>query len=151
MNQTKRMMERWLLLLAYGHILAGVAIPFAAYSGGFHYYSGLLQQAFWPGQDVPAATLDFQRWIIALFGPTIASVGVVMVYLAKAGIRTAEPWPWNAMLIALAVWAPSDIGISLMKHFWLHVQVDVAVLLAIVPPTVMLRALATGKQAQVSP
>ncbi len=128
------MMEKWLLLLAYGHIVAGVAIPFVAYSTAFNYYSALLQQAFWPAQTVPGATVEFQRWIVALFGPTIASVGVVMVFLVKAGAKNAQPWPWNAILTALAVWAPGDICISLMKDFWLHMQIDVVVLLAIVPP-----------------
>ncbi len=149
-ERPQRFLQAWLLLLAWAHILAGIAIPLVAYSAAFDSYSGLLQQAFWPGEAVPAQTVEFQRWIVALFGPTIASVGVVMVYLVKAGIRTAEPWPWNAMLIALAVWAPGDIGISLMKHFWLHVQIDIAVLLVIVPPTVMLRVLATGKHAQLT-
>ena len=143
MYQAKNIMGKWLLLLSYGHIAAGIAIPLVAYSPAFDYYSGLLQQAFWPTQAVPAATLEFQRWFASLFGPTIASVGVVMVYLVKAGIKSSEPWPWNAILIALAVWAPGDIYISLMKSFWLHVQVDVAILLAIVPPVFALRAHAT--------
>lgn len=149
MFQAKGIMEKWLLLLSYGHIVAGIAIPFVAYSSAFDYYSGLLQQAFWPAQAVPQATIEFQRWFAALFGPTIASVGVVMVYLVKAGIKYAEPWPWDAILIALAIWAPGDICISLMKSFWLHVQTDAVVLLAIVPPVFMLRVHAAGKQKKV--
>jgi hypothetical protein len=149
MSQAKGIMEKWLLLLSYGHIVAGIVIPFVTYSSAFDYYSGLLQQAFWPGQEVPMATIEFQRWFAALFGPTIASVGVVMVYLVKAGIRYAEPWPWNAILIALAIWAPGDIGITLMKHFWLHVQIDVVVLLALVPPVLILRARAASLKEQV--
>lgn len=141
---TPGMPAQWLLLAAYGHILAGIAIPFIAYSNGFDYYSGLLQQTFWPHAAVPAETLDFQRWIVSLFGPTLASVGVVMVFLVRAGIRTGERWPWTAMLLALAVWAPGDIGISLMKHFWMHVLIDAAVLLAVVPPLLVLRARAAG-------
>ena len=151
MLQAKSIMEKWLLLLSYGHIAAGIAIPVVAYSSAFDYYSGLLQTAFWPAQEVPMATVEFQRWFAALFGPTIASVGVVMVYLVRAGIKSAEPWPWNAILLALAVWAPGDIGISLMKNFWLHVQIDVVVLLALVPPVLMLRAQAIRKLRQGHP
>ena len=151
MSQAKGILEKWLLLLAYSHIAAGIAIPFVAYAPAFDYYSGLLQTAFWPGQQVPMPAIEFQRWFAALFGPTIASVGVVIVYLVKAGIRYAEPWPWNAILIALAVWAPGDIGISLMKNFWLHVGIDVGVLLTIVPPVLMLRAHAAKLQVQLQP
>ncbi|HKB59402.1 MAG TPA: hypothetical protein VKC56_05070 [Gallionellaceae bacterium] len=135
---------KWLLLLAWAHILAGLAIPLIAYSAGFGYYSGLLQQTFWPHAAVPAQTVEFQRWIVALFGPTLASVGVVMVYLVRAGIRTGETWPWTAILLALAVWAPGDIGISMMKHFRLHLWLDIAALLAIVPAALILRARAAS-------
>jgi hypothetical protein len=148
MTKIENLLEKWLLLLAYGHIAAGIAIPVVAYSSVFDYYSCLLQAAFWPAQPVPMATIEFQRWFAALFGPTIASVGVVMVYLVKAGIKSAEIWPWNAILVALAVWAPGDIYISLMRNFWLHVQIDVVTLLTIVPPVLLLRANAVRKQAQ---
>lgn len=140
MDKVKRFLEKWLLLVAWGHVVAGIAIPLIAYSTGFDYYSALLHRAFWPGEAVPAQTVEFQRWIVALFGPTIASVGVVMVYLVRAGIRTGERWPWTAILFAMAVWAPGDIGLSLMRHFQLHVWIDVATLLAIVPAVLILKA-----------
>lgn len=133
-------LERWLLLIAFGHIAAGVAIPVLAYSGAFDFYSALLKNEFWPTHEVPLETIEFQRWFVALFGPTIASVGVVFAYLVKAGIKYRETWPWNALLIAIAAWAPGDIYISLMRNFWLHVQIDVVAVLAIVPPALLLRA-----------
>lgn len=135
-----RLLQNWLLALAWLHLAIGLAIPFIAYSALFDYYSALLQAAFWPGQSVPAETLSFQRWIVSLFGPTLASIGVVMIYLVRAGIRTNESWPWNAILLALLVWAPGDIGISLLKDFRLHVWIDAIALLAIVPPVLLLRA-----------
>lgn len=146
-----RVLQNWLLLLAWLHLAIGLAIPVIAYSALFGHYSALLQAAFWPGQEVPAATIEFQRWFAALFGPTLASVGVVMIYLVKAGIKYADPWPWDAILIALAVWAPGDIFISLINNFWLHVQIDVGVLLAIVPATIILRVQAIGQQRQFHP
>jgi hypothetical protein len=135
-----RLLQTWLLAIAWLHLAIGLAIPFIAHSGLFDPYSALLQQAFWPGQTVPPETLAFQRWIVSLFGPTLASVGVVMIFLVRAGIRSAETWPWNAILAALAVWAPGDIIISLMKDFWLHVWVDAFALLVIVPPVLWLRS-----------
>jgi predicted DCC family thiol-disulfide oxidoreductase YuxK len=139
-SHTKTRLETWLLLVAWGHIFIGLAIPLLAYSGAFAYYSGLLHQAFWPGLAMTGETVQFQRWIVALFGPTIASVGVVMAYLVRAGAKFRERWPWNAILVSLAVWAPGDIGISLLRHFWLHVWIDAAALLAIFPPVLILRA-----------
>jgi len=141
-----RFLQTWLLAIAWLHLAIGVAIPFIAHSGLYDHYSALLQHAFWPGQIVPPETLAFQRWIVSLFGPTLASVGVVMIFLVRAGIRSAEVWPWNAILMALAVWAPGDIAISLTKDFWLHIVIDTFALMVIVPPVVILRAHAIRHQ-----
>lgn len=135
-----RFLQNWLLLLAWLHLATGLAIPVIAHSAQFGHYSALLQAEFWPGQMLPPETLAFQRWIVSLFGPTLASVGVVMIYLVRAGIRSDDAWPWNAILLALAVWAPGDIYISLLRDFWLHVWIDALALLAIVPPVLVLRA-----------
>jgi hypothetical protein len=131
---------RWLMLVALGHIAVGLLMPIWAYSPAFDFYSNLLKDAFWLSQEAPQEAREFQRWILALFGPTIASVGVLMFYLVKAGIKHREPGPWNALLIVTAIWAPSDIGISLMYNFWPHVLLDVVAMLVIVPPTLILRA-----------
>lgn len=140
---------RWLLLVALGHIVAGLLIPIWAYSPAFDFYSDFLKDAFWSSQEVPQETKEFQRWILALFGPTIASVGVLMTYLVKAGIKHREPGPWNALLIVTAIWAPGDIGISLMHDFWPHVLIDAMAMLVIVPPTLILRARAIKHQPQI--
>jgi hypothetical protein len=133
-----RFLQKWLLVLAWLHLAIGLAIPFIAYSALFDSYSARLQQAFWPGLTVPPETLAFQRWIVSLFGPTLASVGVVMIWLVRAGIRSGEAWPWRAILAALAIWAPGDVYISMTKDFWLHVWIDAAALLTIVPPVLIL-------------
>jgi len=149
MNLENNILGRWLLLVALGHIVAGFTIPILAYSTAFDFYSDLLKDAFWLSQEVPQETKEFQRWILALFGPTIASVGVLMFYLVKAGVKHCEPEPWNALLIVTAIWAPGDIGISLMYNFWPHVLIDVVAMLVIVPPTLILRARAIKHQQQI--
>ena len=139
-------LQRWLILVAVVHIVAGIALPIFAYSTAFDFYSDRLGEVFWIFQEVPQETKEFQRWIVALFGPTIASWGVLMAYLVKTGAKTNEPWPWNVLLLAIVLWAPADIGISLLHNFWLHVQIDVFAVLAIVPPTLLLRARAIKNQ-----
>jgi len=146
MFHAEKSLGRWMLLVALGHIAVGIAIPVFAYSTAFDLYGGLLKEAFWLVHEVPPETKEFQRWMFALFGPTIASVGVMMFYLVKSGIRHREPEPWNALLIVSAVWASGDIGISLMHNFWLHVLIDALALLVIVPPTMVLRARAIRYQ-----
>lgn len=135
----KKKLETWLFIVALGHIAVGVALPFVAFSGGFDLYAEKISESFWAGSLIPPEAEAFQRWIVALFGPTVASWGVLMAYLVRAGMRTNEPWPWNAILISLLAWAPADIAISLMHDFWLHVVIDLFALLIISVPVLMIR------------
>ncbi|WP_051304476.1 hypothetical protein [Chitinilyticum litopenaei] len=143
-NDVTKKLEKWLLMVALGHIAVGVALPFVAFSSGFDFYAEKLRMSFWSGALIPPEAEAFQRWIVALFGPTVASWGVLMTCLVRAGMRQADPWPWNALLLSLLAWAPADIAISLMRDFWLHVIVDLLVVVAIAIPALVLRAQKTA-------
>jgi hypothetical protein len=132
-------LKKWLLLVAIGHVAAGVALPFVALSGNFDFYAEKIRYSFWNGIPVPPEAEAFERWIVALFGPTIASWGVLMAYLVRAGMRTDEPWPWDGLLISLLALTPADIAISLMHDYWLHVIVDLSVVFIIAVPALMIR------------
>jgi hypothetical protein len=140
----KRNLETWLFIVALGHIVAGAALPLVAFSRGFDLYAERIRESFWGGALVPPEAEAFQRWIVALFGPTVASYGVLMAYLVRAGMRTNDPWPWNAVLLSLLAWAPADIAISLMRDFWLHVVIDLFAVLIIAVPALMIRAQKTS-------
>lgn len=140
----KRKLETWLFIVALGHIVAGLALPFVAFSSGFDLYAERIRESFWGGAIIPPEADAFQRWILALFGPTIASYGVLMAYLVRAGMRTNDPWPWNAILLSLLAWVPADIAISLMREFWLHVVIDLLAIVIIAVPALMLRAQKTS-------
>lgn len=91
-------LEVWLLIVAFGHIVAGTALPFIAFSSLFDIYAATIRESFWGGAPIPPEAEEFQRWIVALFGPTVASWGVLMAYLVRVGMRTNDPSPWNALL-----------------------------------------------------
>jgi hypothetical protein len=132
-------LKKWLLLVAIGHVAFGVALPFVAFSGNFDFYAAKIRYSFWNGTPVPAEAEAFERWIVALFGPTIASWGVLMTCLVRAGMRTDETWPWDGLLISLLALGPADIAISLMHDYWLHVIVDLSVVFIIAVPALMIR------------
>jgi hypothetical protein len=136
----KRILESWLLMVAVGHVALGLLMPFIAYSAAFDFYAAQLAAMFWEGGPVPPQAESFQRWIVALFGPTVAAWGVLMVFLIRYGARTQEKWPWNALLVSVVVWAPADILLSLIHDFWLHVIIDAFAIMVIAVPVLMLRA-----------
>jgi hypothetical protein len=135
----KRLLENWLLGVAAGHVVLGLLMPFIAYSSVFDFYAAQLAVTFWDGGPVPPQAESFQRWIVALFGPTVAAWGVLMVFLIRHGARTQEKWPWDALLVSVVVWAPADIAISLVHDFWPHVVIDVIAIVIIVVPVLILR------------
>jgi hypothetical protein len=61
-----------------------------------------------------------------------------MIFLVRAGMRTQQRWPWHALLLAILVWAPADIVISLMHDFWPHVAIDAVAIASIALPALML-------------
>jgi hypothetical protein len=139
MIKMKKTFGYWLLFVAALHVIGGLLVPFIAYSDAFASYAAQLGATFWNGGQVPVEAERFQRWIVALFGPTVASVGVLMFFLVRAGMRTRERWPWDALLLAMLAWGPADIAISLMHGFWPHVVIDVVAIVSIVVPALYLR------------
>jgi hypothetical protein len=135
----KRKLESWLTFVAIAHVVLGLAVPFIAYSGAFDAYAAQVAAAFWGGGAVPPEAQAYQRWMVALFGPTVASWGVLMFFVVREGARTQAQWPWNALLIAILVWAPADIVISLMHEFWPHVVIDAIAIVGIALPALLLR------------
>lgn len=134
----------WLKLVALGHILLGLAVPLLAFSSGFDFYAEQIQRAFWPNTGMPEQVLDYARWMVALFGPTVASWGVLMWYIVRAGAQSSAAWPWNALLLSLLAWAPLDIGISLLHGFASHVLLNLLAIAAIALPCLILRARSTS-------
>lgn len=71
-----------------------------------------------------------------------------MAYLVRASMRTNDPWPWNALLLSLVVWAPADIAISVMRDFWLHVGIDMFAVMVIAAPAFIVRAQKTAQKSK---
>lgn len=132
MNRTRAI--NFLQFIAFIHILVGVALPLYAYSDLFYAYSNLIRDAFWHTQTQPTEALDFERWIIALFGPTVASWGVLLFTITFYSKRISSFKPWSGILGATAIWGILDIGISMSKGFYVHLAIDLLAILAIALP-----------------
>ena len=89
--------------------------------GPLHVIAGLLLflTAFLPGlQGTIASTAglsgdNYSPFLFAVFGPTVASWGI----LFTAVTRQFNDYPtrrlWNAMVLSIAIWAPLDTGLCL--------------------------------------
>jgi hypothetical protein len=144
MNRTRAI--NFLQFIALIHVLVGVVLPLYAYSDFFYAYSNLIRDAFWQTQMQPTAAIDFERWIIALFGPTVASWGVLLFTLTCYSKKIPSLKPWLGILAATAIWGALDIGISMSKGFYMHLVIDLLAIAAIVVPTAYLFRLDKNEQ-----
>jgi len=89
--------------------------------GPLHIVAGLLLflTAFLPGVqtmiavNVGLAGENFSPFLFAVLGPTVASWGVLFTAVVRQFIDYPTRRLWNAMLLAIVVWAPLDTGLCL--------------------------------------
>lgn len=129
----RRTLVRWMMGVALAHLAAGMLLPLLAASRLLDAYHHGVLAAFWAG-DAPAPALALQQWWFALFGPTVQSLAILMACLVRLGDRGREPMAWAGLIVSVLLWAPQDIGISLLHGAWPHVWLDLFALLCMLPP-----------------
>ena len=122
----------WLYLIALGHFVVAVGITWCADLPWFTNYHLSILQAF--GFPQHAAAMELQLWWIALFGATMQAFALFMLALLYLANRYRHSGIWLLIAGVILLWVPQDIFISLQKNVWAHVWVDLAAVLALVPP-----------------
>jgi hypothetical protein len=97
-------LDRWLAAMAMLHVIGGLALPFVLL------YTPLLDGL------MPVAS-SAARLAYALFGPTVASWGLLMLYLVRHGIARNQAWAANALIGGILVWVPLDTALCHV-HGW---------------------------------
>ncbi len=103
--------------------------------GPLHVVAGLLLflTAFLPGvQDSLAGAAgltddNYSRFLFAVFGPTVASWGVVFGVVVRQFIEYPSRRLWNAMVLAVIIWAPLDTSLCLYYGVYSGVVVNALV------------------------
>ncbi len=109
--------------LAVLHIAGGLALP--------------LVMALMP-EHLPVMPAGASFWA-AVFGPTLASWGVLMLALVHHGLRLRQVWACDALLWALLVWAPLDAWLCWRAGFYAALAVDLIMLPCLLLPLLILR------------
>ncbi|QFT21751.1 Epimerase family protein [Pseudomonas sp. THAF187a] len=132
------LLYRWLLLMGAGHVLLGIVLAFAAHlpltQGYFDYlYAARGLPLPSPEQQVPLRTL------VGLFGPTVASWGLLfcalLVIYRRHGLGLIKP----VLIAALLLWSLLDSAFSIAFGFTLHAYLNGAAALAMGIPLLALR------------
>jgi hypothetical protein len=126
---------RWLYLMAFGHFACGILLAWFSNLSLFEYYHQSILARF---GDVSIHAHDLQVWWLSLFGATLQNLAIFMGVLTYVGSKQSSAFVWAWMISGLILWAPQDMLISLQIGLWLHVWVDLIVLLVILPPLAIL-------------
>lgn len=129
--------KRWLQLVAAGHIVLGLLLPVVVQLQLFQPYFDLMAHTFAVNGADSASLMHF---LISIFGPTVASWGVLFWALVTQSFQLRSKSGWWLMMAATAVWAIYDSIYSSLYGLWLHAVLNGAVLLAIVLPLWWVRA-----------
>jgi hypothetical protein len=134
----QKLIYGWLLLIGAGHVIAGVALPFLTDTPLFDPYLQLLQAHLGEGRDSSAAQ-SLLRLLVGLFGPTVASWGLLYCALLhlyrQHGLRLVKPTLYAALLL----WCLLDSGLSARAGLDLNLYLNFGVALAIGIPLAFLQ------------
>lgn len=123
--------KRWLQLIAFAHIVGGLLLPILVQLDLALPYFHLLAQAFAvDGQN----NLGLIRFLIGIFGPTVASWGVLFWAVVTYAFQLRTKPGWWLMVASAVVWAVYDSVYSSLYGLWINAFINGAVFLAIVLP-----------------
>jgi hypothetical protein len=127
-------MRKYLLLLrfiAVLHIILGLSLPFISQ---FESVSTLLLATMLPGLSLTEEVAKQVTYIIAVFGPTVASWGILFLVLVNSYFKRPDQTKWWGLIGALIVWFITDTVFSLLHGVSIALMLNGVVALFIIVP-----------------
>ncbi|MDD0844206.1 hypothetical protein [Pseudomonas sp. Gutcm_11s] len=136
----QNLLYRWLLLVGLGHVVLGVVLAFAAHLPITDAYFDYLYASV--SSLPPSAELQgLLRTMVGLFGPTVASWGLLFCALVMLYRQHGHRLIKQALFAALLVWCVLDSAISSHFGLMLHFYLNTLAALSIALPLLALRPL----------
>ena len=125
------LVKTWLQLIALAHILGGLMLPFVVQLDLVQPYFKLMAEVFAlsPNQD-----LSIVQFMVGIFGPTIASWGVLFWAVVTQSFNNPTKKSWYVMLAACVVWAFYDSIYSSIFGLWINALINGVAFVSIVLP-----------------
>ncbi|AXQ27269.1 hypothetical protein D0B54_00555 [Solimonas sp. K1W22B-7] len=127
-DNTERRLGQFLLLVAAGHVLLGLSMPFV-----LPLLPGVLAQMPY------AEAADAARFWSRVFGPTLASWGMLAFFIVRYGVQRRQRWACDALILAVFCWAPLDAWLCWQAGFPVGIVLDAIVSAALLVPALILR------------
>lgn len=123
--------KRVLQTMAGLHVFIGLVFPWVVHSAWFSFYMQHLNQAF----TVSGIRDEGQAiFLLAVFGPTLASWGVLFLFGINAGFARPSASAWWFLVAACLVWALCDSVLSLVNGVYLNAIINAVVFVFLISP-----------------
>ena len=140
--------KRVLQTIAIAHIVGGFCFPWIVQSELFSAYHEHLQRAFNVNaenygenyaKNNGANAAQQATFLMAIFGPTIASWGILFLFAVNSGFARPTPQAWWFMFAACVAWAPYDSIFSLQHGVYLNAIINGIAFPVIVGPLLLVK------------
>ena len=129
------MTERLLLAIALAHVAVGLGLAALPLAPSIH--AGLAAVIFGTGK----ATEEV-RFLLSVFGPTIASWGILFYALVRAFFRHPTRGSWWALVLSIAIWAPLDSALCAYYGLYAAIALNAVVAVTLLGLLISVRRLA---------
>jgi len=131
--------QRWLLVISILILIGGASISLLSSTLIFNLFDQLIVPTFWHTKPISDEAMEFQKFIYAVLGATMAGWGVNMIFIAHIPFRNRELWAWNCMLVGSLTWFILDTGFSWYHQAYVNVVLNTVLLILIGLPVVFTR------------
>ena len=114
------MTERLLLTVALAHVIAGLSLTIIPLAPSVHFK--LASAIFGAGK-----ASEEVMFLISVFGPTVASWGVLFFALVRTYFRNPTSGSWWALVLSIAIWAPLDSVLCIYYGLYFAVALNAGV------------------------
>ncbi|MEE9345437.1 MAG: hypothetical protein V3U88_07500 [Methylococcales bacterium] len=139
MNNSKRFLQ----LIAILHIIGGLLLPWLVQTPLADDYVLSIMQNF---QVNESDSDQLVRFLVGILGPTIASWGVLLLYVVNSFFHQPTMTTWWTIIIAGLIWAPYDSWLSIQHGIYLNAIFNGIVFFCIVVVMLMVRKRLMQKQ-----
>jgi hypothetical protein len=126
----------FLQLVAIAHVIGGLFLPILVNTSLFAAYNTSVYEALEVEGTGQNSNINFLH---GLFGPTIASWGILFFYVVTTTFAKPDKKGWWTILLACLAWAPLDCFLSIQKGIYLNGLIDLVVFVLILGPLFMAR------------
>lgn len=131
--------QKWLLAASVLIILSGILITFSGFTGVFDLFAQMIAPAF--GENFPDSSYvaDFQKFVYAVIGSTMAGWGVFVAFVTHFPFQKREKWAWTCLFLGSLLWFVLDTSFSVYYQVYANAALNTSFFILLQLPLVFTR------------